>query len=217
VQVTFFSLTSFISSANTRKESLALQSQTEEMQLAGAELCNETTYNFASGFQCSQKQVILIQVEEAMRSSLRDVTRKAYEDYAVSDRLQWILKWPGQVVLCGSSMYWTAEVVASIHGSSLPQYEQKCTSQLQCIVNKVIATPALVAEWSSSIFWELRKQTVVFCNVYVFNVADRLKSKHTFQHYLLLLVISHLMRVFLHVKPDINRGILDVPGSRVSQ
>jgi dynein heavy chain len=137
VQVTFFSLTSFISSANTRKESLALQSQTEEMQLAGAELCKETTYNFASGFQCSQKQVILIQVEEAMRSSLRDVTRKAYEDYAVSDRLQWILKWPGQVVLCGSSMYWTAEVVASIHGSSLPQYEQTCTSQLQCIVNKV--------------------------------------------------------------------------------
>ncbi len=167
MQVTFFSLTSFISSANTRKESLALQSQTEEMQLAGAELCKETTYNFASGFQCSQKQVILIQVEEAMRSSLRDVTRKAYEDYAVSDRLQWILKWPGQVVLCGSSMYWTAEVVASIHGSSLPQYEQTCTSQLQCIVNKVITTPALVPEWSSSIFWELRKQTVVFYNVYV--------------------------------------------------
>jgi hypothetical protein len=137
------------------------------MQLAGAELCKETTYNFASGFQCSQKQVILIQVEEAMRSSLRDVTRKAYEDYAVSDRLEWILKWPGQVVLCGSSMYWTAEVVASIHGSNLPQYEQKCTSQLQCIVNKVITTPALVPEWSSSIFWELRKQTVVFCNVYV--------------------------------------------------
>ncbi|KAH9558616.1 hypothetical protein CY35_06G017100 [Sphagnum magellanicum] len=79
----------------------------------------------------------LTNVEEAMRSSLRDVTRKAYEDYAVSDRLQWILKWPGQVVLCGSSMYWTAEVVASIHGSSLPQYEQTCTSQLQCIVNKV--------------------------------------------------------------------------------
>jgi hypothetical protein len=56
VQVTFFSLTSFISSANKRKESLTLQSQTEEMQLAGAELCKEMTYNFASGFQCSQKK-----------------------------------------------------------------------------------------------------------------------------------------------------------------
>jgi hypothetical protein len=26
------------------------------MQLAGAELCKEMTYNFASGFQCSQKK-----------------------------------------------------------------------------------------------------------------------------------------------------------------
>ena len=73
----------------------------------------------------------------AMRSSLRDVTRRAYEAYAVSDRVTWILTWPGQVVLCGSSMYWTAEVAAAIREKGLPAYEAKCTLQLQAIVNKV--------------------------------------------------------------------------------
>lgn len=72
-----------------------------------------------------------------MRSSLRDVTRRAYEAYAVSDRVTWILTWPGQVVLCGSSMYWTAEVAAAIREKGLPAYEAKCTLQLQAIVNKV--------------------------------------------------------------------------------
>ncbi|EFJ31602.1 hypothetical protein SELMODRAFT_86461 [Selaginella moellendorffii] len=79
----------------------------------------------------------LTQVEMAMRESLQDVTRRSYEAYPVSDRLNWVLVWPGQVVLCISSLYWTSEVAESIRKGTLQTYEQKCTQQLEAIVNKV--------------------------------------------------------------------------------
>nr|AML30858.1 axonemal inner arm dynein heavy chain 2 [Marsilea vestita] len=79
----------------------------------------------------------LIQVEDAMRMSLKDVTLRAYEAYAVTERVQWVLSWPGQVVLCVSQMYWTAEVADSIQKGTLQSYQQKCNQQLQAIVNKV--------------------------------------------------------------------------------
>ncbi|BBM97612.1 dynein axonemal heavy chain [Marchantia polymorpha subsp. ruderalis] len=79
----------------------------------------------------------LIEVEDAMRTSLQDVCRRAFEAYAISDRIQWIIDWPGQIVLCVSQMYWTQEVTESIRKGTLGVYEQKCTTQLQAVVSKV--------------------------------------------------------------------------------
>ncbi|KAL2653371.1 hypothetical protein R1flu_021499 [Riccia fluitans] len=78
-----------------------------------------------------------VQVEDAMRTSLQDVCRRAYEAYPISDRVQWIVDWPGQIVLAVSQMYWTQEVTESIRKSTLSLYEQKCTTQLQAVVSKV--------------------------------------------------------------------------------
>lgn len=72
-----------------------------------------------------------------MKDSLIDVCRRAYEAYALSVRIEWVLEWPGQIVLCGSQMYWTMEVAEAIRKGKLADYEQKCTKQLQVIVNKV--------------------------------------------------------------------------------
>jgi dynein heavy chain len=72
-----------------------------------------------------------------MRTSLKQVTRDAFIAYATSERVPWIVFWPGQVVLCISSMYWTSEMGAAIRADALMAYERKCTSQLQDIVNKV--------------------------------------------------------------------------------
>lgn len=63
--------------------------------------------------------------------------RRAFEAYAISDRIQWIIDWPGQIVLCVSQMYWTQEVTESIRKGTLGVYEQKCTTQLQAVVSKV--------------------------------------------------------------------------------
>ena len=45
-----------------------------------------------------------------MKLSLRDVMGKAVEAYPVTPRKEWVLNWPGQVVLASSTIHWTAEV-----------------------------------------------------------------------------------------------------------
>ncbi|NXK86097.1 DYH7 protein, partial [Formicarius rufipectus] len=52
----------------------------------------------------------LIQVEDIMLKTIRDVIAKSRMAYLETDRKQWVLEWPGQVVLCVSQMYWTSEV-----------------------------------------------------------------------------------------------------------
>ena len=52
----------------------------------------------------------LIQVEDIMLKSVREVIEKAYVAYPNEDRSVWVKNWPGQVVLCVSQIYWTSEV-----------------------------------------------------------------------------------------------------------
>ncbi|CAM6109105.1 unnamed protein product [Calypogeia fissa] len=77
------------------------------------------------------------QVEQTMKTSLRYVLTRAFKAYAGSKREEWLLNWPGQIAICVSQMYWTAEVAQSIRSGTLKDYEEKCTHQLQGIVEKV--------------------------------------------------------------------------------
>ena len=52
----------------------------------------------------------LLQVEETMVLSIRDVIRKSVNAYAVTPRKQWVIEWPGQIAICVSCIYWTGEV-----------------------------------------------------------------------------------------------------------
>ncbi|KAK3261161.1 hypothetical protein CYMTET_29916, partial [Cymbomonas tetramitiformis] len=79
----------------------------------------------------------LIDCEIIMKESMRDVTARGYEAYANNARKQWIVEWPGQVVLCVSQMYWTKEVEEAIQDNKLKEYADQCTAQLGDIVNKV--------------------------------------------------------------------------------
>lgn len=45
-----------------------------------------------------------------MKLSLREVTSKAVKAYLEQVRTDWVLHWPGQVVLAASTIHWTAEV-----------------------------------------------------------------------------------------------------------
>ena len=45
-----------------------------------------------------------------MKLSLREVMGKAVDAYPSTPRKSWVLNWPGQVVIAGSTIYWTAEV-----------------------------------------------------------------------------------------------------------
>ena len=52
----------------------------------------------------------LLQVEETMIASVRKVISESFNAYANSLRSNWVLEWPGQIVICVSSIFWTAEV-----------------------------------------------------------------------------------------------------------
>lgn len=86
----------------------------------------------------------LIEVEQVMRESLQAVTRRAFDAYAVTERSQWIFQWPGQVVICGSQMYWTAEVAAAIRAHTVRAYEDQCTAQLQEVNSAPFLSASLI-------------------------------------------------------------------------
>ncbi|KAA6419936.1 MAG: dynein heavy chain axonemal [Trebouxia sp. A1-2] len=101
----------------------------------GEKLSLKTTFNPKAAGGNVEKW--FIEAEAAMRETVRDVTRKSFDAHAVSKRIDWVLQWPGQVVLCVGSMFWTQEVAESIRSNSLPAYSKKCTDDLLDVVNKV--------------------------------------------------------------------------------
>ncbi|TNN39931.1 Dynein heavy chain 12, axonemal [Liparis tanakae] len=79
----------------------------------------------------------LVQVEEQMVLSVRDVVDRSREAYTQSARSQWVREWPGQVVLCTSQIFWTSEVQEAINGNGLKSYYEQLQDQLKDIVELV--------------------------------------------------------------------------------
>ncbi|MGH0140104.1 UNVERIFIED_CONTAM: hypothetical protein FKN15_000554, partial [Acipenser sinensis] len=79
----------------------------------------------------------LQQVEETMLSSVRQVIQDGTEGYIQLPRKKWVLQWPGQVVICVSSIYWTKEVSEAIQQNTLLEYLKKSNEQISEIVELV--------------------------------------------------------------------------------
>jgi dynein heavy chain len=79
----------------------------------------------------------LLELEELMMNTLRDVSKKSNDAYASSERHKWCCEWPGQVVLLTDCIYWTAEVTEALKGRRIADYEQKLFKQLDDIVMMV--------------------------------------------------------------------------------
>ncbi len=56
----------------------------------------------------------LVQVEKEMMVSVREVINQAIKAYPAKLRHEWVLDWPGQVMLCVSQLYWTQMVEEAI-------------------------------------------------------------------------------------------------------
>ncbi|NWU76504.1 DYH7 protein, partial [Onychorhynchus coronatus] len=81
----------------------------------------------------------LIQVEDIMLKTIRDVIDKSRMAYQETERKRWVLEWPGQVVLCVSQMYWTSEVHEALRSGpeGLKVYYDTLQLQLNDIVELV--------------------------------------------------------------------------------
>lgn len=83
----------------------------------------------------------LVQVEDVMKSSLRRITRQSVEDFAASEHFKWVLKWPGQVVICTDQIYWTREVTAVLEAgegaAGLHRYVGELNGRLSKILELV--------------------------------------------------------------------------------
>jgi len=45
-----------------------------------------------------------------MLANIRRVIHDSVKDYVQTPRKKWVISWPGQIVICSSSIYWTLEV-----------------------------------------------------------------------------------------------------------
>ena len=51
-------------------------------------------------------------------------------------RTEWVLKWPGQVVIAGCQTYWTSDVSQALNEGVLPQLYQKMLGQVHMTVTE---------------------------------------------------------------------------------
>lgn len=68
----------------------------------------------------------LLQVEETMIASVRKVISESFNAYANTSRGNWVLEWPGQIVICVSSIFWTAEVTDAMKHHDGVQVRLNC-------------------------------------------------------------------------------------------
>jgi dynein heavy chain len=61
----------------------------------------------------------LLELESIQWESIRHLIAQSIDDYLHTPRKDWILKWPAQVILAVSSLYWTNEVTASLRSGMM--------------------------------------------------------------------------------------------------
>ena len=79
----------------------------------------------------------LLQLQGSMRITVKEVVKAALAAYPNTTRKEWVLSWPGQVVLCVSQLYWTQEAEAGMTragNQGLREYLDVLNSQLSDIV-----------------------------------------------------------------------------------
>ncbi|XP_069045720.1 dynein axonemal heavy chain 1 isoform X1 [Lepisosteus oculatus] len=78
----------------------------------------------------------LLEVERSMRASLRDHIDRALREYPQKARTEWVLSWPGQVVIAGCQTFWTTEVSESLEQGDLAE---RLYPQLQAQLGDLVA------------------------------------------------------------------------------
>lgn len=73
-------------------------------------------------YATAQVESWLVLVECSMKNTVRTTFGDSMEDMAKRDRNDWVLQWPGQIVIAGCQTFWTAEVEQAILENKLKQF-----------------------------------------------------------------------------------------------
>lgn len=110
---------------------------TEMISAEGEVVPLRLTVNPESTKNKGNVEMWLLEVEQNQWDSVRDHTQRAMVTYPQEERESWILKWPAQVVLAASQVYWTQDVSRAINtngNAGLKQYAEVLNAQLDRIV-----------------------------------------------------------------------------------
>ncbi|CAI5792110.1 dynein heavy chain 3, axonemal [Podarcis lilfordi] len=122
-------------------EGIAKLDFTENMEIIGMISSEKEIVPFIKTIYPAQAKGMvekwLSQVENMMLSSIRKVIERGIGGYDQVPRNKWVLQWPGQVVICVSSIFWTKEVSEAIQGKTLPAFLEKSNKQIGEIVELV--------------------------------------------------------------------------------
>ncbi|XP_068576471.1 dynein axonemal heavy chain 1 [Cebidichthys violaceus] len=77
-------------------------------------------------------------VEKSMKTTLRDNIDRSLQVYPEQPRVEWVLSWPGQVVIAGCQVFWTAEVSEALEQGDLsnrlyPQIQKQLGDLVQLV------------------------------------------------------------------------------------
>ncbi|KAM6256563.1 LOW QUALITY PROTEIN: dynein axonemal heavy chain 1 [Porphyrio hochstetteri] len=61
----------------------------------------------------------LLEVEKSMKATVRDNIERSTGVYPETPRTEWVLQWPGQVVIAGCQIFWTKEVSEALEAGDL--------------------------------------------------------------------------------------------------
>ncbi|XP_014652699.1 PREDICTED: dynein heavy chain 3, axonemal [Ceratotherium simum simum] len=122
-------------------EGIAKLEFTDSLEIVGMISSEKETVPFKQKISPAQAKGMvekwLQQVEQMMLASMQEVIRLGIEAYVQVPRNHWVLQWPGQVVICVSSIFWTQEVSQALVERTLPDFLKKSNDQIAEIVQLV--------------------------------------------------------------------------------
>ena len=72
----------------------------------------------------------LLEVERVMKQSLKEILCDSLDAYPETERTEWVLQWPGQIVIGGCQAFWTTEVTEALEDGNLKDAYQFFTKQV---------------------------------------------------------------------------------------
>ena len=64
-----------------------------------------------------------------MKTTVQEQIILSAADYRKSPRGEWVLRWPGQIIIAGSTLFWTEEVEAAINADGNAGLRRTSTSR----------------------------------------------------------------------------------------